>query len=318
MQVKRYDGNVEDLGLTFNVDDDFFGSKRSYELLPGWGDVPVTNDNRLLYCHLLADWHLNVRLGRAADAFARGVAHIIPPGAFRLFNPRELNELISGGGDEGLGGADIDDLRAHTRYSGGYHEDSTAVKLFWKVALEMSGREMALLLRFVTSCSRPPLGGFKVCVYATQGVGKEWLHARMHACIADRVGRTRACVCVCVRGDACARPGTRACVCVCVRGDACARPGTRLVGNSDANSVACTRWVSGLAERTPALGCVLHSFSSMAAQTLCQLAAAIMPAMSRPAMTSRHSGIVPHPPSTPPMISRLWDLLPNGVALSMP
>ena len=43
----------------------------------------VTSDNRLLYISLLADWHLNVRLGRAAEAFARGLAQLIPPGAFR-------------------------------------------------------------------------------------------------------------------------------------------------------------------------------------------------------------------------------------------
>ncbi|GAX84732.1 hypothetical protein CEUSTIGMA_g12154.t1 [Chlamydomonas eustigma] len=161
LQVKRYDGNVEDLGLTFVVEDDFFGSKTRYELLLGWGDVPVTNDNRLLYCHLLADWHLNVRLGRAAEAFSRGLSQLIPPGAFRLFNPKELNMLISGDGEDGSGGVDVEDLKLYVRYSGGYTEESTTVKLFWKVLAEMSATELSLLLKFVTSCSRAPLGGFK-------------------------------------------------------------------------------------------------------------------------------------------------------------
>ena len=72
--------------------------------------------------------------------------------------------LISGGGEDGFGaggGFDVDDLRQYVRYSGGYHDDSTTVKLFWKVLSEMSPVELGLLLRFVTSCSRPPLGGFK-------------------------------------------------------------------------------------------------------------------------------------------------------------
>jgi hypothetical protein len=56
--------------------------------MPGWRDVPVTNENRTLYVHLLADWHLNVRLGRAVSAFARGLQHVIPSGAFRLFSPK--------------------------------------------------------------------------------------------------------------------------------------------------------------------------------------------------------------------------------------
>ncbi len=61
--MKNYTGDLEDLGLIFVVEDDYFGSTSTHELLPGWGDVPVTADNRLLYCHLLADWHLNVRSG---------------------------------------------------------------------------------------------------------------------------------------------------------------------------------------------------------------------------------------------------------------
>lgn len=41
-----------------------------YNLLPDGDSVPVTASNRLLYVYLLADWHLNARLGRAASAFA--------------------------------------------------------------------------------------------------------------------------------------------------------------------------------------------------------------------------------------------------------
>lgn len=41
-----------------------------YSLLPNGGSIAVTASNRLLYVYLLADWHLNTRLGRAADAFA--------------------------------------------------------------------------------------------------------------------------------------------------------------------------------------------------------------------------------------------------------
>lgn len=41
-----------------------------YDLLPNGGSLPVTASNRLLYVYLLADWHLNARLGRAASAFA--------------------------------------------------------------------------------------------------------------------------------------------------------------------------------------------------------------------------------------------------------
>lgn len=41
-----------------------------YDLLPNGDSIAVTASNRLLYVYLLADWHLNARLGRAASAFA--------------------------------------------------------------------------------------------------------------------------------------------------------------------------------------------------------------------------------------------------------
>lgn len=41
-----------------------------YNLLPEGDSIAVTGSNRLLYIYLLADWHLNARLGRAAAAFA--------------------------------------------------------------------------------------------------------------------------------------------------------------------------------------------------------------------------------------------------------
>ena len=45
--------------------------------------LQVANDSRLLYCHLLANWHLSTRLGRPAEAFAHGLAQMIPLTALR-------------------------------------------------------------------------------------------------------------------------------------------------------------------------------------------------------------------------------------------
>jgi hypothetical protein len=158
--IKRYEGDVEDLGLTFIMEEDFFGQTRKHELLPGWGDVPVTSDNRLTYVHLVSDHHLNRKLGRSADAFARGLFALIPSGSFRLFTPKELNDLLGGGAGDGVA-LDVDDLQAHTKYSGGYRPDSSVIKIFWSVVRSMSPKEAAQLLKFVTSCSRAPIGGWK-------------------------------------------------------------------------------------------------------------------------------------------------------------
>ena len=64
-----------------------------------------------------------------------------------------------------IGGSNRDysvaELRAHTVYSGGYWATDDYIAMFWSVISDdFNARERSLLLRFVMSCSRPPLSGF--------------------------------------------------------------------------------------------------------------------------------------------------------------
>lgn len=45
---------------------------------------------------------------------------------------------------------------------GGYTADHPVIKIFWRVVESFTDEEKRKLLKFVTSCSRPPLLGFKV------------------------------------------------------------------------------------------------------------------------------------------------------------
>ena len=45
--------------------------------------------------------------------------------------------------------------------SGEYTADHECIQMFWSVIERFSEQERCLLLKFVTSCSRPPLLGFK-------------------------------------------------------------------------------------------------------------------------------------------------------------
>lgn len=85
------------------------------------------------------------------------MANVIDLDWIRMFAPRELQILISGT----LNPVDLEDLRKHTNYSGGYADDHPAIKCFWKVVDEFNDTQRRQLLKFVTSCSRPPLLGFK-------------------------------------------------------------------------------------------------------------------------------------------------------------
>lgn len=64
----------------------------------------------------------------------------------------------TGGADEPI---DVDDLQANTVYGG--WEDSEAnstIRLFWQVVRGLDQHSLKQLVKFVTSCPRPPLLGF--------------------------------------------------------------------------------------------------------------------------------------------------------------
>ncbi|MCD7468874.1 E3 ubiquitin-protein ligase upl7 [Datura stramonium] len=157
MYVKHYDGDVKDLALDFTVTEESLGKHIVIELKPGGKDISVTKENMLQYVHAMADFKLNRQILPFSNAFYRGLTDLISPSWLKLFNASEFNQLLSGGNHD----IDIDDLRKNTRYTGGYTEGSRTVKLFWEVFASFEPKERCLLLKFVTSCSRAPLLGFK-------------------------------------------------------------------------------------------------------------------------------------------------------------
>jgi len=66
--------------------------------------------------------------------------------------------LISGSNDASV---DILDLKMNTEYSGVYDENHPTIKLFWQVVNDLTEEQKRKLIKFVTSCPRPPLLGFK-------------------------------------------------------------------------------------------------------------------------------------------------------------
>ena len=70
-----------------------------------------------------------------------------------MFNQQELRILIGGVNSP----IDLDDLRENTLYGGLYDENEETIQLFWKVVDKFDQDQRRALLRFATSCSRPPL-----------------------------------------------------------------------------------------------------------------------------------------------------------------
>ncbi|XP_067398810.1 ubiquitin-protein ligase E3C isoform X2 [Emydura macquarii macquarii] len=155
--LKSYEGDVEELGLNFTVVNNDLGEAQVVELKPGGKDIPVTSANRIAYIHLVADYRLNKQIRQHCLAFRQGLANVVNLECLRMFDQQEIQVLISGAQVP----INLDDLKSFTNYSGGYTADHPVIKIFWRVVESFTDEEKRKLLKFVTSCSRPPLLGFK-------------------------------------------------------------------------------------------------------------------------------------------------------------
>ena len=91
-------------------------------------------------------------------SFREGLSDLINLEWLRMFDQHELQVLISGSSVP----INIEDLKQHTNYSGGYTADHPVITMFWDIVERFSDEQRGQLLKFITSCSRPPLLGFKV------------------------------------------------------------------------------------------------------------------------------------------------------------
>ncbi|KAJ6432119.1 hypothetical protein OIU84_019387 [Salix udensis] len=172
--LKRYQGDISDLELYFVIVNNEYGEQTEEELLPGGRNQRVTNDNVIPFTHLVSNYRLNYQIRLQSSHFMRGFQQLIKKEWIDMFNEHELQLLISGS----LDSLDIDDLRMHTNYAGGYHSEHFVIEMFWEVLKGFSLENQKNFLKFVTGCSRGPLLGFKYlepvfCIQRAGGTASE-------------------------------------------------------------------------------------------------------------------------------------------------
>uniref|UniRef100_A0A7N0UEM1 HECT-type E3 ubiquitin transferase n=1 Tax=Kalanchoe fedtschenkoi TaxID=63787 RepID=A0A7N0UEM1_KALFE len=155
--LKNYKGDISELELYFVIVNNEYGEQTEEELLPDGKNKRVTNDNVIPFIHLVANHRLNSQIRQQSSHFLRGFQQLIRKDWIDMFNEHELQLLISGS----LDGLDIDDLRAHTNYAGGYNKEHYIIEMFWEVLKGFSLENQMNFLKFVTGCSRGPLLGFQ-------------------------------------------------------------------------------------------------------------------------------------------------------------
>ncbi|VEU19692.1 DEKNAAC100127 [Brettanomyces naardenensis] len=148
---------LESLDITFTVTERLGKSHNvTLDLLPGGSHLHVTSENKLQYVYCVAKYKLDQRIGVQTAYFLDGLFQVIRSHWLSLFNPYELQTLISGGEKE----IDVDDLKRNI-VLGGYTTSDSTVKYLFEILREFSPEQKGKFVKFVTSSSKQPLLGFK-------------------------------------------------------------------------------------------------------------------------------------------------------------
>eukprot|EP01038_Epipyxis_sp_PR26KG_P007199 gene7199-9826_t len=151
------DKDISSLELYFETTRSVFGEIITEEIIPNGSNIKVDHSNITLYIHTLANHLQNKVIVEQCRALLAGFRTMIPIEWIRMFNTKELQLLISGDKRP----IDLQDLQDNVHYGSGYHPSQPYIQAFWQVVAEMSLEDQQNLLKFVTSCPRQPLLGFK-------------------------------------------------------------------------------------------------------------------------------------------------------------
>ncbi|KAJ3116552.1 hypothetical protein HK098_006574, partial [Nowakowskiella sp. JEL0407] len=196
IKLKSFSGDFNSLELYFSIDEHESGQIIPIDLIPHGAQTILTAARLQEYILRMSHHKLTTMQSAAVNAFSYGLFSVIPQNFLKMFSCGELQYLVSG-----VPRIDVDDWRENTLYAGwerfedgdgdvemnvpgGFLDilggasrrsaeqerrnriieqggEGGTVDMFWKVVKEMSIEEQRMLLKFATSCRRPPLLGFK-------------------------------------------------------------------------------------------------------------------------------------------------------------
>jgi len=166
LTMKRFNEDISDLCLTFDINIDMIGQNKVISLIENKSGVPLTNDNVEQYVNLYTEWELIKSIESQFCSFKRGFELACQDRCIRMFEPEEIDLLVSG--EEAM---NWELLKKSTKYL--YtSENSDTIQMFWQIFDEMTLQEKRSFLKFSTgndripSCSTKP---YKLTISITQG-----------------------------------------------------------------------------------------------------------------------------------------------------
>eukprot|EP01027_Heterolobosea_sp_BB2_P017157 GEZU01024334.1.p1 GENE.GEZU01024334.1~~GEZU01024334.1.p1 ORF type:complete len:332 (+),score=118.30 GEZU01024334.1:184-1179(+) len=176
-----------DMDLTFSEELYEFGVHKIVELCKDGNNIRVTDANKRHYVRLLCERRIVGDVQEQIESFLVGVEEIIPLEWLTVFNPNELDFLISGGefftNDNGKNrDAVFLDWKNNTSYERNppLEEDKQVIEWFWEIVRdELNDEQRRALMAFTTGSPAVPFGGFAnlspnkftICVLTYNKVG---------------------------------------------------------------------------------------------------------------------------------------------------
>lgn len=159
--LKLDSSELEGMDLSFTVTEkvdipDGGSRMMTVDLIQNGSEIQVNESNKLQYAYYLARYKLDRRIESQTNFFLGGLYEIITPNWLSLFNPYEIQTLISGGDRE----FNVDDLQKNC-VLGGYSFADQTIKDLFIILKEFNVEQKSKFLKFVTSSSKQPLLGFQ-------------------------------------------------------------------------------------------------------------------------------------------------------------
>lgn len=179
--------DVGALYLDFVVTEDHLGVTETVELVPGGGDITVTNENLPEYLEAQCKYRTMGRIKDQLLEFLKGFYDVVPEPLLSVFDFQEVELLL-----HGLPNIDMDDWIRNTEYTGEFtnNPNHKVVQWFWDIIKGFEQEQKAKLLQFVTGTSGVPIQGFGYLQGNDGNVRKFTLHGdknvkvfpRAHTC----------------------------------------------------------------------------------------------------------------------------------------
>jgi len=121
--------NLEDIGLdlTFSIEDHSFGRSHVVDLIPNGKNIKVTEERKAEYVSLVCQNRMTTAISSQIKSYLDGFYELVSPELISIFNPKELELLISG-----LPDIDISDLKKNTDYVS-WRATDKEIGWFWNV-----------------------------------------------------------------------------------------------------------------------------------------------------------------------------------------